>query len=66
MAMREREVITRGERVLSEILRRYPAVVRLEDGMGPEPLVEEAGEVDDFLRFRESWRQPYRFPEDHK
>ena len=50
------------DRLVAEILHRFPPVSRLEDLMGPEPPDDEVGEVDTFLRARAAWRRPYGPP----
>jgi hypothetical protein len=52
--------LEKRERLVAELLAKYPPVQRLEEIMGPEPTPDEADEVDAFLQLRNQWRQPYR------
>ena len=62
MAVREQRVIDDRDRLVAGLLQKYPPIRRLEQIMGPEPLAEEAGEVDAFLEARSRWQQPYLGP----
>jgi hypothetical protein len=62
MAIREQVITDHRDRLVAELLQKYPPIRRLEQIMGPEPLPEEAGEVDAFLEARSRWQQPYLGP----
>ena len=59
MTVRERTKTRAREKWVAELLQDYPPVRQLEELMGPEPTPEEIGEVDEFLRARAEWQQPY-------
>jgi hypothetical protein len=64
VAVRERTEAHKRQKLLADLLKKYPPIDRLEDLMGPEPPAEEDDEVDAFLRARAGWQQPYPGPEE--
>jgi hypothetical protein len=64
MAVRERVKSNKRDRLVAELLEKFPPIQRLEELMGPEPAPEEAEEVDAFLRARAQWQQPYSPPKE--
>jgi hypothetical protein len=59
MTVQERVETAERNRLVDELLQKYPPIHQLEELMGPEPTAEEAGEVDLFLRARSGWQQPF-------
>jgi hypothetical protein len=59
MAVREQLVTDDRDRLVAELLQKYPPIRRLEQLMGPEPTADEADEVDAFLQARSQWQKPY-------
>jgi hypothetical protein len=64
MAVRERARTDERDRLVAELLQKYPPIRQLEQLMGPEPTPGEAGEVEAFLRARSEWQQPYAAPKE--
>jgi hypothetical protein len=64
MAIREPMRADERDRLVAELLRKYPPIRRLEELMGPEPTPEDTDEVEAFLRARARWQQPYPAPEE--
>jgi hypothetical protein len=63
MTVRERISTDERDRLVAELLQKYPPIGRLEQLMGPEPTADEADEMEVFLRARSRWQQPYPAPE---
>jgi hypothetical protein len=59
MAVREQLVTDDRDRLVAELLQKYPPIRRLEQLLGPEPTADEADEVDAFLQARSQWQKPY-------
>ncbi len=62
MAVHERVAADERDRLGAEILQKPPPIRQLEELLGPEPTLEEVGEVDAFLQARARWQQPYAAP----
>jgi hypothetical protein len=64
MTVREQVTTDERDRLVGELLQKYPPIRQLEKLMGPEPTADEADEVELFLRARSRWQQPYPVPEE--
>jgi hypothetical protein len=64
MTVRERVTTDERDRLVAELLQKYPPIGQLEQLMGPEPTADEADEVEVFLRARSRGQQPYPAPEE--